>query len=154
MGGRQNEPVAANTKFRLRETSRCNRSARVTGKGIRGRGIRNLSLVSISLLALCVGFAAEAGPWQTARSGRMSVACRQGNSIVIDFDRNTVKDSVSDTPVAAQITADTIRWHNEFDSYQFDPHYGGQVVHHTADHILDRHTGRLGDGDVCDAGQN
>jgi hypothetical protein len=112
---------------------------------------------SVAVL-LALGFlstnSAMAGSLLSARSGRMVFACRQGMPVTVDFDKHTVTDSISDAPVAAQITADTIKWHNEFTAYQFDPHYGGQYVNHTADHMLDRHTGRLNGADTCGADQN
>lgn len=90
----------------------------------------------------------------SAHSGRVVLACQHGAHITVDFDRDTVTDSTSDTPAPAVIGADSIKWHSEFNAYQFDPHYGGQVVHHTADRTLDRHTGKLDGVAACDPGQN
>jgi hypothetical protein len=96
---------------------------------------------------------AYAAPPEGVLHGRHTLSCHRGTRIMVDFDHGTVTDSVSDTPVAAKITADEITWHNEFTAYQFDPHYGAQIVHHTADHKINRHTGGLTGGDVCDIDQ-
>jgi hypothetical protein len=111
--------------------------------------------VFLAVAIVILGAAAShAASLQTTHVGRLALICRQGSRIVVDFDHATVTDSVSDTPAPAQITDNTISWHSEFDSYQFDPHYGGQVVHHSADHTLDRPTGNLTGGDNCGTAQN
>jgi hypothetical protein len=120
----------------------------------RRAGVVGLHLVIGLFFAAAVPLDAQAAAsaaLQTRLAGKLTLACRSGPQIVVDFDRATVTDSTSDQPVAAQITRDKIRWHREFDSYQFDPHYGGQRVHNTADYAIDRQSGTTSSGDVCDA---
>ena len=122
----------------------------------RSRAAAAVAIVGILAgVTACEAFldTAYAAPPEGALHGRHTLSCRRGDRMTVDFDRSTVTDDVSNAPVAAKITADEISWHDEFTAYQFDPHYGAQIVHHTADHKINRHTGGLTGGDVCDIDQ-
>lgn len=104
-------------------------------------------------LAAIVPFAAHAAApasLQTSTTGKLVLVCRSGASITVDLDHATVTDSISDQPATAQITRDAIQWHHEFDSIQFDPHYGGQRVHNTAEYAINRQSRAMSNGDICD----
>jgi hypothetical protein len=135
---------AQNIHRMFRAESRKRRHARYS-EAFRYWGLPILA----ALTAIVVAVPAAAGPLQSAISGRVKFACIQGTAITVDFDKKTVTDSVSDTPMPAQISGDVIRWHSEFDTLEYDSRTGNHVVHHTADRALDRRTGRLNSANTC-----
>jgi hypothetical protein len=98
--------------------------------------------IALFLAMLCLAPLLQAQTTTPAPS-TSSFACNTGTTIAVDFVNSTVTDSIAPNPVPAVITASTISWHYEYDTYQYDPHYGNQIVHHVADYSLNRSTGSL-----------
>jgi len=132
-----------------RSVGACLRSVANSKRTIRRRDHAALwTLVSfgspLSLIVACVvAFVPALHAQTTPTSNTVSFSCNPGTTIVIDFVNNTVTDSIAPNPVPAVITATTVSWHDEFDTNQYDPHYGNQIVHHVANYSLNRTTGAL-----------
>lgn len=85
---------------------------------------------------------------QTATS-TATFSCGGSPPITIDYTHGTVTDSVLGTPIAASITASTVRWTYDVPVHEYSLKTGDQIVTHHFDYTLDLNAYALNGRTAC-----